>query len=778
MKKILLLLGIMAWLFPSMLLGQKITVDPEDYKQEFQGTGASCGLYIGHYLSMKEENRMKASQMLYEDLKLTHIKNYTRRRPTDEGGAEKYDKISTAFTNAKKFCPDLKIMICVNNLPDELEVGYGTDAHKDHEHDPNIPDIFDKIAEYYFLVCKGYHDRGHTVDILELVNERGYSDGKVTDLYDIAADKFKVLINDPNYNTTGVPMPKIAGPATWSAASPKTFINGWKADRPNAWANVDIVTTHAYENGTEANLKETYKLSEGKPFYNSEQTGKLQTDEEKGVDLIAEQFPEASYYPNFVSNATMARHMTNLFNAGGNAFYCFLTNTHKAFHNAGLIATKWGGEPVENNIYYGFKHLSATHPLFSHRVSQELTDMEGVEAVAFRKKGEDVVYVHITNLYDTYKQITINFKDKGISAAQVIRTDEFSNFEEKSNKTFGEALGELSLAITPYSVNTVKVTLSKGATTKKFENQTITFADIEEQQEHALSFPLEASSSSGLPVELTVLSGPAFIKDGRLKVNGVGTVRVLATQIGNEQFNEAVPVIKTFRVLPTGENVALNKPATASSIYNSKYTADKAVDGEKIKDESRWLTAKNIEFTEKKPQWIEIDLQEARTIHALRLYGGVNEKYNKPIYEFEFQAWLKGKWQTVLQETDNYSAEYLGQFPEVRTEKVRLLLEGAPDKFIARLYEMEVFEPAPKPVLSTDDSELSHGEELSVYPNPVQETLFIKGIQETDVVNISTLSGKTLHSEKYNQGINVDFLEEGMYIVSVNGAGVTKFIKK
>jgi hypothetical protein len=61
---------------------------------------------------------------------------------------------------------------------------------------------------------------------------------------------------------------------------------------------------------------------------------------------------------------------------------------------------------------------------------------------------------------------------------------------------------------------------------------------------------LEASASSGLPVEIRVVSGPAVVRDRFLFVDGLGEVIVQAAQPGNEQYAPAQPVTRVVRVIP------------------------------------------------------------------------------------------------------------------------------------------------------------------------------------------------------------------------------------
>jgi hypothetical protein len=70
--------------------------------------------------------------------------------------------------------------------------------------------------------------------------------------------------------------------------------------------------------------------------------------------------------------------------------------------------------------------------------------------------------------------------------------------------------------------------------------------------------PLIATASSGLPVTLTVLSGPATLEDGLLILTEPGTVKVQASQEGGGNFAPAKPVVRTLTVKadPTGLTLA------------------------------------------------------------------------------------------------------------------------------------------------------------------------------------------------------------------------------
>jgi formylglycine-generating enzyme required for sulfatase activity len=70
--------------------------------------------------------------------------------------------------------------------------------------------------------------------------------------------------------------------------------------------------------------------------------------------------------------------------------------------------------------------------------------------------------------------------------------------------------------------------------------------------------PLVATASSGLPVTLSVLDGPATIIDGQLQVTEPGKIRIEARQAGFGNFMPAKPVVRTLTVKadPTGLTLA------------------------------------------------------------------------------------------------------------------------------------------------------------------------------------------------------------------------------
>lgn len=79
--------------------------------------------------------------------------------------------------------------------------------------------------------------------------------------------------------------------------------------------------------------------------------------------------------------------------------------------------------------------------------------------------------------------------------------------------------------------------------------QVIDFAEINPKSVTDLPFAYQATTASGLPVTVEVLSGPASVSGGMVTLEGfAGAVTLRATQPGNAQFDAAEPVVRTFVV--------------------------------------------------------------------------------------------------------------------------------------------------------------------------------------------------------------------------------------
>ncbi len=130
-------------------------------------------------------------------------------------------------------------------------------------------------------------------------------------------------------------------------------------------------------------------------------------------------------------------------------------------------------------------------------------------------------------------------------------------------------------------------------------------------------------------------------------------------------------------------NIALGKPSSSDSFSASTNTSSKAVDGNIVDVESRWLSA-NTSW----PHWIEIDLLNNYEIEQIKFWTG-SGGYNRPV-QYEFQVWNGSSWITMVDGSSNNLAIVDETFSKISTSKVRLFGLGGIDNYF-RLYELEVY---------------------------------------------------------------------------------------
>ncbi|WP_276482472.1 MBG domain-containing protein [Paraflavitalea pollutisoli] len=94
--------------------------------------------------------------------------------------------------------------------------------------------------------------------------------------------------------------------------------------------------------------------------------------------------------------------------------------------------------------------------------------------------------------------------------------------------------------------------------------QTITFPAVPDQIYGGGEVKLAATTTSGLPITYTILSGPGQLRNDTLVILGAGTIRIRAFQAGNETYNEATTEINVV-VKPIAGTVTLNN---LSLVYN------------------------------------------------------------------------------------------------------------------------------------------------------------------------------------------------------------------
>ncbi|MCD9020636.1 discoidin domain-containing protein [Cohnella silvisoli] len=128
---------------------------------------------------------------------------------------------------------------------------------------------------------------------------------------------------------------------------------------------------------------------------------------------------------------------------------------------------------------------------------------------------------------------------------------------------------------------------------------------------YAVSYTVSVSNdAANWTTVYSTTSGDGGIDDVSLPTVSARYVRVHGTQRATA-WGYSLWDLGVYYDLPAGNNYALNKTATASSVYPSSTNASNVLDGNEA---TRWSSNEGVD-----PQWINIDLGQNRTINRVRL---------------------------------------------------------------------------------------------------------------------------------------------------------------
>jgi Secretion system C-terminal sorting domain len=450
------------------LYSQSVTIKPDIYYHIFEGAGVSIGLYLGHHYSMNPTNQDKAMRWINKDLNMVYLQDYVATSVYPPLDANYFDKRADYFKAAKAYRSDVKISMTTNRFPKELvdEINVGGKVQPVLRTTDTA--IYTKIAQFYFTLFQGFKDRGVDIDILNVVNEpdfdkkfyygqSGETQKEVALIFSNAVPKFKEMLNDPTINISKMKIPLIMGVSTLDPSACTSYLKYFKQNNPKAWQQIDIVSTHQYNNGANVTMLNDVAAEAGiKPFFQSEMhtnrgdnLGTLPiSDEHRGIISLANVFGSAV-------------------RAGASAWFFFQTNYPQAYTPAGLISADWQTtNPVPYRHYYAFKQLTTAQPPNSNMVERTVASFPNSDVLVFRKKEEDTIYAHVSNFQNATRSVTLNVEGKvgnnyTIKSYTVRVTDGVSNDEMSAPTLFQNPPKSLTHSLNPYSVNTFKIVLSK-----------------------------------------------------------------------------------------------------------------------------------------------------------------------------------------------------------------------------------------------------------------------------------------------------------------------------
>jgi len=96
------------------------------------------------------------------------------------------------------------------------------------------------------------------------------------------------------------------------------------------------------------------------------------------------------------------------------------------------------------------------------------------------------------------------------------------------------------------------------------------FAPIKDTPFRTTLILTNTTTSAGLPVSFSVVSGPARVSGNRLSVTGAGRVVLAANQPGNTEFNAAPMLSTSFNAVKARQTIRFTLPASRPFVRNGK----------------------------------------------------------------------------------------------------------------------------------------------------------------------------------------------------------------
>jgi hypothetical protein len=284
-------------------------------------------------------------------------------------------------------------------------------------------------------------------------------------------------------------------------------------------------------------------------------------------------------------------------------------------------------------------------------------------------------------------------------------------------------------------------TISGNTTVTSGSSNTYSIASVSGATSYTWTLPSGWSGSS----TTTSITSTAGSAGGTISVKannacGASAVRTLAVTVGSST-----------------TNLALNKPTTTSSIEGTGLEGSKAVDGNATT--TRWASVEGVD-----PQWIRIDLGASFNVNRVKI---VWEAAYASAYQVQVSA-DGSTWTNIKSVTGNttLSNDWTGLTGTGRYVRINGTTRGTTYGY--SIYELEVYGNSAGRLISAEESTSSVEDQISIYPNPVEDQLFIAGFAKVKSVRIYNLQGQTIMSvENPGNSISVQSLAAGLHIAVV-----------
>jgi hypothetical protein len=293
---------------------------------------------------------------------------------------------------------------------------------------------------------------------------------------------------------------------------------------------------------------------------------------------------------------------------------------------------------------------------------------------------------------------------------------------------------------------------------------------------YATSYQIQTSNDASTWTTVRTISNNAGGVNDNVNLGGSGRyVRIYGTSRINSAWGYSIFELEVYATSPASSNLALNKPATASSQESSSLAPANAVDGS---TGTRWASAMGSD-----PQWIYVDLGSTQTISRVKITW-------EAAYATSYQIQTStdaSTWTTIKTVTgntggvnDNTGLSGSGRYVRIYgTSRIN-------SSWGYSIYELEVYNSSTGRA-ETIAENIKAESEISAYPNPVDGMVTVvvpERWQKNGAIILMNQIGSELISEKVKgpeHVFDMSSMSSGLYFIRVQnntGKSVIKILKR
>ncbi|MEQ6122176.1 MBG domain-containing protein [Reichenbachiella sp. MALMAid0571] len=366
--------------------------------------------------------------------------------------------------------------------------------------------------------------------------------------------------------------------------------------------------------------------------------------------------------------------------------------------------------------------------------------------------------------------------------------------------TEASAVGDYEITLSDGIDNNYDFNYVSGTLTIEKAPQTINFTTTGDKTLQDSPISLQASATSDLTVEFTLLEGDGVISGNQLTVNSIGTFRVEASQEGNDNYLAASKVEMSFEVFPDLLDQTINFDQIGNKVYGDTFALDASSSSQldvSYEVTSGPATVSNDEVTITGVGEVTITANQAgndtynpaqevtqtfnvskATLTVTADDQTINQGDEMPTLTFEYVGFVNGEDASVIDTppTINTQATQSSDAGEYSIE-----LTGGSDDHYDFVYENGIL--TIDKVTGIEENILSG---VQIYPIPFVKTFQIVLPQEakdTYTLTINTLDGRQILNRQLNsvqtthEIYGLENISKGIYIVQLAQNGTVKSYK-